>query len=64
MRGGRIAGPQKRLDEGALFEHRDLPVLTNYRALLAGLLQRLYGLDRASLGRIFPGAAPADLGLV
>ena len=64
VHGGRIAGPQRRLDEGALFEHRDLPVLTNYRALLAGLLQRLYGLDQASLGRIFPGAAPVDLGLV
>jgi len=64
VRGGRIAGPQVRADEAHLFQNRDYPVLTNYRALLSGLLQRLYGLDQASLDRVFSGAEPADLGLI
>ncbi|TXM90736.1 DUF1501 domain-containing protein, partial [Methylobacterium sp. WL122] len=64
VRGGRIAGPQVRSDEAHLFQNRDHPVLTDYRSLLAGLLRRLYGLDPASLRRVFADAAPADLGLV
>ncbi|MCJ2123739.1 DUF1501 domain-containing protein [Methylobacterium sp. J-077] len=64
VRGGRIAGPQVRADEAHLFQNRDYPVLTNYRALLSGLLQRLYDLDQASLNRVFAGAEPADLGLI
>ncbi|TXM63777.1 DUF1501 domain-containing protein [Methylobacterium sp. WL120] len=64
VRGGRIAGPQVRADEAHLFQNRDHPVLTDYRSLLAGLLRRLYGLDPASLRRVFADAAPADLGLV
>ena len=64
LRGGRIAGPQVRVDEAHLFQDRDYPVLTDYRALLGGLFQRLYGLDQAALQRVFAGVAPADLGLV
>ena len=64
MRGGRIAGPQVRADEAHLFQNRDYPVLTDYRGLLGGLFQRLYGLDQASLRRIFPSADPADLALL
>jgi uncharacterized protein (DUF1501 family) len=64
IRGGRIVGPQVRADAAHLFQNRDYPVLTNYRALLGGLLQRLYGLDQASLHRVFSGADPADLGLI
>jgi uncharacterized protein (DUF1501 family) len=64
IRGGRIVGPQVRADAAHLFQNRDYPVLTNYRALLGGLLQRLYGLDQASLHRVFSGAEPADLGLI
>jgi uncharacterized protein (DUF1501 family) len=64
VRGGRIAGPQVRADEAHLFLNRDYPVLTDYRGLLGGLFRRLYGLDQASLRRIFPSADPADLALL
>ena len=64
VRGGRIAGPQVRADEAHLFQNRDYPVLTDYRALLSGLFQRLYGLDAASVGRIFPDVTPSDLALI
>ena len=64
LRGGRIAGPQVRLGESSLFQNRDYPVLTDYRALLAGLFARLYGLDRTSLHRVFAGVDPAELGLL
>ncbi|MCJ2025688.1 DUF1501 domain-containing protein [Methylobacterium sp. J-067] len=64
VRGGRIAGPQVRADEAHLFQNRDWPVLTDYRALLSGLLGRLYGLDQNALRRIFPGNDPANLALI
>ena len=64
LRGGRIAGPQVRLGESSLFQNRDYPVLTDYRALLAGLFARLYGLDRTSLHPVFAGVDPAELGLL
>jgi hypothetical protein len=40
--------------QGTLFQNRDYPVLTDYRALLGGLLARAYGLDQC-LRRSFPG---------
>lgn len=64
VRGGRIAGEQVEVAQAQLFQDRDYPVLTHYRALLGGLLQRLWGLDRAQLEQVFPGAAPRDLLLV
>lgn len=64
VRGGRILGPQVRVEEASLFQNRDYPVLTDYRALLAGLFARLYGLDQASLRRVFADVAPAELGLL
>jgi hypothetical protein len=39
-------------------------VLSDYRMMFAGLFQRTYGLDRAALEKIFPGAPPRELGLV
>ncbi len=32
--------------------------------MFAGLLQRMFGLEAASIQRIFAGAHPAELGLV
>jgi len=32
--------------------------------MFAGLFNRMYGLDAASIQRIFPGVKPAELGLV
>ena len=64
LKGGRIAGPQVRADETNLFQNRDYRVLTDYRSLLGGLIQRLYGLDQAGLHRVFTGVTPADLALL
>ena len=64
VRGGRLAGEQVALGETTLNQNRDLPVLTDYRALIGGIAGRLYGLDSERLARVFPGAAPRDLALV
>jgi uncharacterized protein (DUF1501 family) len=62
--GGRIGGRQLVLREANLHENRDLPVLNDGRAVIGGLLRRLYGLQPAAVQRIFPESAPADLGLL
>ena len=64
VKGGRIAGNQVRISAETLNQNRDLPVLTDYRGLLGGLFQRLYGLDQARLNTIFPNAKPLDLNLI
>lgn len=64
INGGRIAGEQVKVEQATLFQNRDLPVLTDYRAMFANLVQHIYGLDGAALARIFPGARPSELGLV
>lgn len=64
INGGRILGEQVKVEQANLFQNRDYPVLTDYRSLFAGLLQRMYGLQTASLERIFASTRPADLGLV
>ena len=64
IKGGRILGEQVKLAPETLNEKRDYPVLTDYRALLGGLFQRVYGLDQARLQTVFPRAAPKDFRLV
>jgi uncharacterized protein (DUF1501 family) len=64
VNGGRIHGEQIKVEQATLFQKRDYPVLTDYRAMFAGLFDRMYGLDAASIQRIFPGVKPAELGLV
>lgn len=64
IKGGRLAGEQVRIDGPRLFQNRDLPVLTDYRAMLSGLFQRMYGLDQMQRDRIFAAAQPRDLGLL
>jgi uncharacterized protein (DUF1501 family) len=64
INGGRIHGEQIKVEQPTLFQNRDYPVLTDYRAMFAGLFNRMYGLDAASVQRIFPGVKPAELGLV
>jgi len=63
INGGRIVGEQVKVDQANLFQNRDYPVLTDYRAMFAGLFQRMFGLDAANLQRIFAGVHPAELGL-
>jgi uncharacterized protein (DUF1501 family) len=64
INGGRILGAQVKVDQANLFQNRDYPVLTDYRAMFAGLFQRMFGLETASVQRIFAGVHPAELGLV
>jgi uncharacterized protein (DUF1501 family) len=64
IKGGRIVGPQLAVTEANLFQNRDCPVLTDYRALIGGLLRKGYGLGQAQLAQIFPAAQPVDLALV
>ena len=61
--GGRIAGEQQALTPTTLFQDRDYPVLNDYRAVLGGLFARMYGLNAAAVGRVFPGARGVDLRL-
>jgi len=62
--GGRMVGPQSRIAPETLNQNRDLPVLTDYRALIGGLWQRQYGLNQAQLAKIFPQVSPARLNLI
>lgn len=64
VRGGRLAGEQVAVTRATLNQDRDWPVLNDYRALLGGIFQRLYGLDAGRLAQVFPGTRPRDLGLV
>ncbi|MBV8682221.1 MAG: DUF1501 domain-containing protein [Caulobacteraceae bacterium] len=64
VRGGRLAGEQVAVTQATLFQNRDYPVLNEYRAVLGGLFARIYGLQPATLDRVFPGAKPKDLALV
>jgi uncharacterized protein (DUF1501 family) len=62
--GGRIAGRQVALEESNLFQNRDLPVLNDYRSVLAYLFARMYGLDSAALQQVLPGAKADDYGFL
>jgi uncharacterized protein (DUF1501 family) len=64
VRGGRIAGEQVAVNPASLLQHRDYPVLTNYRDLLGGLFGRLWGLSESRLQAVFPQAHGRDLQLV
>jgi uncharacterized protein (DUF1501 family) len=64
VRGGRIAGREVAVTQSNLLQNRDYPVLNNYRDVLGGLTQRLWGLRGSQLQSVFPQARPADLGLV
>jgi len=64
VRGGRIVGPQVKLAVETLNDGRDLPVLTDYRSLVGGLVARQFGLGADRLAQVFPSAKPTDLGLI
>lgn len=63
INGGQIAGSQIKINPGNLFQDRDYPVLNNYRSILAGIMQPMWGLSTNSMARIFPDAKLAKLGL-
>ena len=62
--GGRLVGPQVAIGPDTLNQGRDLPVLTDYRALLGGLAQRQFGLRPERLASVFPNVREAELGLI
>jgi len=64
INGGRIAGEQARVDKTSLFQDRDYPVLNEYRAVLGGLFQSLWGLCADQVQHVFPQAMPIDLKLI
>ena len=64
VRGGRVLGEQVRVGQSTLFQNRDFPVLNDYRALLAGLFARQYGLNAAQIAQIFADVKGQDLGLL
>lgn len=61
---GVVVGEQTTLNATSLHQGRDLPVLNDYRNVIAGLLQRMYGLDAAALSRVFPNVKPQALGVI
>ena len=64
VRGAKIAGDQVRVEQSTLFQNRDFPVLNDYRAVLAGLFARQYGLNPAQIEQIFAGVKSKDIGLL
>jgi uncharacterized protein (DUF1501 family) len=64
VQGGRIVGPQVRIAAETLNQQRDLPVLTDYRGLIGGIVQRQFGLTGDRLNTVFPNGKPIQLGLV
>ena len=64
VKGGRIVGEQVQIAQATLNQNRDYPVLTDYRALIGGVVQRAYGLNSSRLGQVFPEIQPRDLGIV
>jgi hypothetical protein len=59
-----VVGEQEKIQQSTLLQDRDYPVLNNYRNVLGGLYARLWGLDVAQLGRVFPQVKKVDLRLV
>lgn len=62
--GQAVRGEQLPVSARHMHQGRDLPVLNDYRGLLAGLMQRQFGLSAAALSAVFPGAQPVDLRLL
>ena len=62
--GGKIAGRQTALNENNLYQNRDLPVLNDYRAVIAEVIRRLYGLRGEQLQLVFPGMFVEEFGIV
>lgn len=57
--GGRVLGDWRGLSAGALHEGRDLPVTTDFRAVLAQVAEQHLRLDARQLAHVFPGLPAA-----
>nr|HRC84018.1 DUF1501 domain-containing protein [Thermoanaerobaculia bacterium] len=59
--GGKVHGKLESLDRGALFEGRDLPVTTDFRAVFTEVARRHLGV--ANSAELFPGFSGANVSL-
>jgi uncharacterized protein (DUF1501 family) len=59
VRGGRVYGDWPGLASAQLYEGRDLAVTTDYRHVLASVVERHLRLSGRALDQIFPGLPPA-----
>jgi uncharacterized protein (DUF1501 family) len=64
IKGNRLLGEQVKVEQKALFQNRDYPVMNEYRSVLSGLFRRIYGLQPDRLQKVFPSAQPKDIGIV
>lgn len=64
MNGGAVLGAQQRVARSTLFQDRDFPVLSDYRAVLGGLFRSMWALNPSQSAHIFEQTAPVDLKLV
>lgn len=64
IQGGQIAGRQTALNATTLYEQRDIPVLNDYRGVLANLFGGMYGLSADATSRVFPGVTASELRLI
>jgi uncharacterized protein (DUF1501 family) len=64
INGGKVLGEQVAVEQKTLFQNRDYPVLNEYRSVLGGLFQRMYGLSDADVTSVFAGTKAKDIGLV
>lgn len=53
--GGKVLGDWRGLAAGALYEGRDVPVTTDFRAVLAQVAEQHLRLDARQLAQVFPG---------
>lgn len=60
--GGQVLGEWPALETSALAEGRDLAVTTDFRAVLAPVLQRHLGVSDAGLAQVFPNGSEAWAG--
>jgi len=63
INGGRITGEQQDVSRATLFQDRDYPVLNDYRSVLGGLFQSMWGLSDDQSARVFQQKPPVDLKL-
>jgi len=64
IRGGKVLGEQLAVEQATLFQNRDFPVLNDYRAVLAGLFKRQFGLNASQSEQVFAGVKPRDIGIL
>lgn len=55
IKGGRVYGEWRGLDESVLYERRDLPVTTDFREAIASILRQHMDISEKNIEQIFPG---------